>query len=143
MPADVTIMTDVEVATRDYGGYGQDVLLLHGGGRSMDDWRLVAPLLVAAGRSGHAPWRWQNAIVDVGAVVDQLGLVRPAIVGHSLGGMVAALWATSQDDCRWRSTSMGMAARGGQTGCDLSRAAPPVSTVEGRNGSIVMPLHPI
>jgi pimeloyl-ACP methyl ester carboxylesterase len=38
-------------------------------------------------------------MADVGAVVDRLGLVRPAIVGHSLGGMVAALWATAHEDC--------------------------------------------
>jgi pimeloyl-ACP methyl ester carboxylesterase len=68
VPADLVIATDVQLATRDYGGPGQDVLLLHGGGRSMDDWRLVAPLLVDAGlrvaamdlrghgRSGPALW---------------------------------------------------------------------------------------
>jgi pimeloyl-ACP methyl ester carboxylesterase len=111
VPADPVITTDVQLAARDYGGPARDVLLLHGGGRSMDDWRLVAPLLVDAGmrvaamdlrghgRSGPALWRWQDAIADARAVVDHLGLVRPAIVGHSLGGMVAALWATSHEDC--------------------------------------------
>ncbi len=43
VPADPVITTDVQLAARDYGGPGRDVLLLHGGGRSMDDWRLVAP----------------------------------------------------------------------------------------------------
>lgn len=36
---------------------------------------------------------------DVRAVVEGLGLVRPTIVGHSLGGMVAAVRATADPDC--------------------------------------------
>jgi pimeloyl-ACP methyl ester carboxylesterase len=110
-PRDLTITAEAPTAARDYGGQGADVLLLHGAGRSMEDWRLVAPLLLEAGlrvtamdfrahgRSGKAPWLWPAVIDDVNAVVDQLGLVRPVIVGHSLGGMVAALWASTHPDC--------------------------------------------
>jgi pimeloyl-ACP methyl ester carboxylesterase len=33
------------------------------------------------------------------AVVDALGLIRPAVAGHSLGGIIAALWAAAHPDC--------------------------------------------
>jgi pimeloyl-ACP methyl ester carboxylesterase len=110
-PRDLVVAAEAPIAVHDHGGDGADVLLLHGGGRSMDDWRRVIPLLLDAGlrvtamdlrghgRSGRAPWRWPAVLEDVQAVIDHLRLVRPAIVGHSLGGMVAALWASTHADC--------------------------------------------
>jgi pimeloyl-ACP methyl ester carboxylesterase len=101
----------VDIAVRDHGGSGRPVVLLHGGGRSMDDWRLVVPLLAEAGvrvvaadlrghgRSGAALWSWQDALDDLAAVIAHRELTAPAIVGHSLGGMVAALWATRHPEC--------------------------------------------
>jgi pimeloyl-ACP methyl ester carboxylesterase len=101
----------VDIAVRDHGGEGDAVVLLHGGGRSMDDWRLVTPLLAEAGvravtvdlrghgRSGPALWSWQDALGDLAAVIDHLRLDQPAVVGHSLGGIVAALWATRHPRC--------------------------------------------
>ncbi|MBC6456974.1 alpha/beta fold hydrolase [Actinomadura sp. HBU206391] len=101
----------IDLAVRDYGGDGADVLLLHGGGRSSEDWRLVAPLLTEAGlrvvavdlrgygRSGPGLWSWPAAVDDVAAVVSQLELDRPALVGHSLGGLLAAVWATHHEEC--------------------------------------------
>lgn len=61
------------------------------------------------------------------AVVDTLGLDRPAVVGHSLGGMVAALWAAGHSSCRLavnldghgnptRADQYGLAAAGAGTG---------------------------
>jgi pimeloyl-ACP methyl ester carboxylesterase len=44
------------------------------------------------GRSGDGPWSWDAALGDLAAVVVQMELDRPAIVGHSLGGMLAMLW---------------------------------------------------
>jgi pimeloyl-ACP methyl ester carboxylesterase len=90
---------------------GQPVLLLHGGGRSVADWVDVAGRLAALGHRpialdlrGHGatpvtPWSWRTALEDVGAVVDQLALDRPVVVGHSLGGMVAASWAAEHPEC--------------------------------------------
>ncbi|TYB69862.1 alpha/beta hydrolase [Nonomuraea sp. PA05] len=101
----------VPIAAHDHGGSGQDVLLLHGGGRTRHDWDVFARLLVTAGfrpvsmdlrghgESGAAPWSWQAALGDVTAVAGAYGLHRPVIVGHSLGGMVAALWASEHPDC--------------------------------------------
>jgi pimeloyl-ACP methyl ester carboxylesterase len=36
---------------------------------------------------------------DVESIIDALGLENPAIAGHSLGGMVAAVYATRHPDC--------------------------------------------
>jgi pimeloyl-ACP methyl ester carboxylesterase len=109
---DLTVATaGARIAVRDHGGDGADVLLLHGGGRTLDDWRPLVPLLrdaglrVAAmdlrghGRSTPAPWSWPAAVADVATVAGRLGMARPALVGHSLGGIVAALWAAGHPEC--------------------------------------------
>src|SRR6266545_3718098 len=91
------------LAVSDHGGDGRPVVLLPGGGRTRRDWDAFAGLLRDAGyhpvavdlrgqgRSGVAPWSWPGALSDVATVVDTLGLDRPAVVGHSLGGEVDAL----------------------------------------------------
>ncbi|MGR6912752.1 alpha/beta fold hydrolase [[Actinomadura] parvosata] len=102
----------VPIVAEDHGGSGQDVLLLHGGGRTRADWKPLAGLLAGAGfrpvsmdlrghgESGAAPWSWPAALEDVAAVAGAYALHRPVIVGHSLGGMVAALWAAGHPECR-------------------------------------------
>ena len=102
---------DVGLHVLDSGGHGQAVVLLHGGGRDVHDWDAVIPLLTVLGyrtvavdlrghgRTPRAPWTWDLALGDVAAVVDALDLDRPAVVGHSLGGMVAALWASGHSEC--------------------------------------------
>ena len=101
----------IDIAVRDHGGNGRAVVLLHGGGRTMDDWREVAPRLSDAGlrvvtadlrghgRSGPGLWSWDGAIDDLTAVIARTRLENPAIVGHSLGGMVAAVWAARHPEC--------------------------------------------
>jgi pimeloyl-ACP methyl ester carboxylesterase len=44
------------------------------------------------GRSGDGVWTWDAALGDLASVCVQLELDRPAVAGHSLGGMLAALW---------------------------------------------------
>ena len=95
----------------DAEGRGQPIVLLHGGGRSVADWTDVAARLSALGYRpvaidlrGHgatpvAAWSWDAALADVASVVAALELARPAVVGHSLGGMVAALWAARHPEC--------------------------------------------
>ncbi|MFI7447599.1 alpha/beta fold hydrolase [Nonomuraea sp. NPDC049714] len=102
---------DTPIAAEDHGGHGQDVLLLHGGGRSREDWAVFAELLLARGfrpvsmdlrghgKSGAAPWSWEGALADVTAVVEAVELRQPVVIGHSLGGMVAALWAGEHPEC--------------------------------------------
>ena len=101
---------DVEIAVRDYAGEGPDVLLIHGGGRNVHDWdevvrhldgmRVAAMDLRGHGESSEVDeWDWDAAVDDVRAVVADLGMRRPVVVGHSLGGMVAAEFAARTDDC--------------------------------------------
>ncbi|WP_405841219.1 alpha/beta hydrolase [Streptomyces platensis] len=93
----------VELAVRDHGGDGAPVLLLHGAGRTLADWARVAPLLAERhrvwamdlrghGRSGDGavPWTFEVAAADVTAVLAACGVPDAVVVGHSLGGMIAA-----------------------------------------------------
>jgi pimeloyl-ACP methyl ester carboxylesterase len=94
----------ITLAVRDFGGSGDPVLLLHGLGRTVVDWSVLGPLLkpyarpVALdlrghGKSGDGPWTWDLALGDLEALAGQLNLGTPAVVGHSLGGMLAVMWA--------------------------------------------------
>ncbi|MFE1773396.1 alpha/beta fold hydrolase [Streptomyces sp. NPDC059008] len=102
---DLTCMAGdgVELAVRDHGGAGPAVLLLHGAGRTLADWERVAPLLAVRhrvlamdlrghGRSGEGavPWTFEVAVGDVAAVLAACGVPEAVVVGHSMGGMVAA-----------------------------------------------------
>lgn len=101
----------VPLAVRDFGGTGKAVVLLHGLGRTLVDWSVMAPLLrpqfrtVAFdlrghGQSGDGPWSWEGAVADIEAVATQLSLGTPDVVGHSLGGMLAVMWAKAHPGAR-------------------------------------------
>ena len=100
-----------EIATRDWGGKGEPIILLPGGGRNLADWEVVVPWLVDRHRvvgvdlPGHGAssepesWSWDLAIHFVEAASERLELVNPFVVGHSLGGMVAARYGLKHPDC--------------------------------------------
>ncbi|MGW4397227.1 alpha/beta fold hydrolase [Amycolatopsis nivea] len=83
---------------------GKAVAALHGGGgRSMHDWDHLVPLLpefrIVTYTFRPGPWNWRQALTDLAGVIRHFGLDRPAVVGHSLGGMLAALWAAEHPEC--------------------------------------------
>ncbi|TMR89853.1 alpha/beta hydrolase [Nonomuraea basaltis] len=100
----------IPLAARDHGGDGPAVLLLHGLGGTLEAWDTLAPLLARKhrvvavdlrghGLSGDGPWEWDAVLGDLEAVVKHFRLDRPAIVGHSLGGMLALMWARNHPGC--------------------------------------------
>jgi pimeloyl-ACP methyl ester carboxylesterase len=91
------------IAARDYGGTGSSLLLLHGAGENLASMtplahafavrhRVVSIDLRGHGLSAEGDWAFDGVLDDLEMVIDTLGLGNPAVVGHSLGGMVAAAW---------------------------------------------------
>ncbi|WP_228637176.1 alpha/beta fold hydrolase [Microtetraspora sp. AC03309] len=85
-------------------GSGEPVVLLHGLGSRRQAWDPVVPLLVAErevitvdlpgfGESPESPAcvprDLPTVVSELGAVFTALGLERPHVVGHSLGGLIA------------------------------------------------------
>jgi pimeloyl-ACP methyl ester carboxylesterase len=98
------------IAVRDFGGTGPAVLLLHGVGGNLADlttlgrhlaatYRVVSVDLPGHGHSDGSGWAWDRTLTDLAAVAADLGLGEPAVVGSSLGGIVATLWADRHPGC--------------------------------------------
>lgn len=93
------------IAAYELGGTGSQVLLLHGGGGTADHWqefgahldgfRLLAIDLPGHGASSDSSWQWDEVLDEL----ETLGLDNPAVVGHSLGGMLAVRWGLRHPDC--------------------------------------------
>lgn len=87
-------------------GKGRDLLFLHGaGGHMVDDpllaalaskYRVVAPLLPGYGQSGGEDGLRDMLDVTLHTldVLEKLELEKPIVVGHSMGGMIAAEMAS-------------------------------------------------
>jgi pimeloyl-ACP methyl ester carboxylesterase len=112
MPHEELVMptAGVPIAVRDYGGAGPAALVLHGAGGNLvtvdafarelaSRLRVVAVDLRGHGHSGDGPWEWPVVLRDLEAVRDEIGLRDPAVVGWSLGGMIAAMWAERHPEC--------------------------------------------
>jgi pimeloyl-ACP methyl ester carboxylesterase len=105
-----TLSADVNGVTISYlrtGGDKPSAVLLHGLMGSGATWTPVARLLEADldvilpdarghGRSSapDSGYRYPDLASDVIGLVQELGLAQPVLIGHSMGGMTAALAAT-------------------------------------------------
>ncbi|NLU67561.1 alpha/beta hydrolase [Streptomyces sp. HNM0574] len=100
------------IAVVDGHGDGPDVVLCHGGNRTLLDWepllphlsgfRTVAYDLRGHGRSaspGDGDYSWDAHLADLDAVIAATGLDSPFVVGHSLGGMLAVCHAARTPSC--------------------------------------------
>lgn len=93
-------------------GQGPDVIFIPGFASSREVWRAQAERLAATHRvhlvqlSGFAAQPWshgdgpllQPAIDGLAAYVRQSGLERPAVIGHSMGGLIALMLAQQHPD---------------------------------------------
>ena len=99
----------IELAFEDVGS-GPPLLLLHGLYGSSSNWRRIAKGLSAKRRvisvdlrnHGASPWAatmtYDEMAADVAALIARLGLDRPAILGHSMGGKVAMTLALTDPE---------------------------------------------
>ncbi|MFI6155968.1 alpha/beta fold hydrolase [Kitasatospora sp. NPDC051170] len=101
----------VHLSCRDRSGPGVPIVLLHGLAGHAGEWDALAAhlgghhRLVAVDQRGHGASERRPGdvsrgayVADVVAVVEQLGLHRPVLVGQSLGGHTAMLTAAAHPD---------------------------------------------
>ncbi|MGW3099557.1 alpha/beta fold hydrolase [Streptomyces sp. NPDC001102] len=105
----IVVRDGVRIACRDWGGAEPPVVLLHGLAGHAGEWDTIARRLslrhrvVAVDQRGHGasqrrPHDRSRAayVADVVAVLDQLHLRRPVLIGQSLGGHTAMLTAAAR-----------------------------------------------
>ncbi len=112
------------VHVRDYGGEGPALLLWHGSGCDATVWEGMVPHLrsfhvLAQDLPGHGASSLPrlsvaDAIKDAAAVIDELKVGVPIVVGHSLGGWIALHFAAASSRCR------GLVCLDGPTALDYS-----------------------
>lgn len=111
MSADHIVRRDGRsVHVRDYGGDGPVLLLWHGSGCDATVWegmvphlrsfRVLVQDLPGHGASSLPRLTITDAIADADALLDELGLADPILLGHSLGGWTALHYAAVRDRCR-------------------------------------------
>lgn len=108
-----TVLRGMRFHFSEWGESGAPtVLLLHGGNQSCHSWDLVSLSLAdrfhvfALDQRGHGDTEWARDLdysmaamaADALAFVEQQGLVRPLVLGHSMGGFVTMTAAVTAPD---------------------------------------------
>lgn len=107
----LTVSGGLTLGYREWGrADGPVAILLHGLEGAADDWSLVGPGLgkrfrvIALDARGHGQSDWASSYEltdfcdDVLKMMDALGVLAAAVVGHSLGGAVAYLLAATHPE---------------------------------------------
>jgi non-heme chloroperoxidase len=102
---------DVTLHLRHYRGGGPQVLLIHGIGSSSRDFDpvidglagIVSPITVDLRGHGESSrpetgYHYEDYARDLAQLVDALGMDRPILLGHSLGGILTLWWAMHHPD---------------------------------------------
>jgi pimeloyl-ACP methyl ester carboxylesterase len=102
----------VRLKVRDSGGEGKPVVLIHGLGLGHRSWDRVAPRLNAEGlrvvsydQRGHGSsdvagdYSYSAFAKDLALVLEEHGLEKPTLIGHSFGATIALGYAASHKDC--------------------------------------------
>lgn len=113
MRRDTTVRNgNLKIAVRDYGGVGRPIVLVHGGpGQNLATWDEFAPALtpdlrtVALDMRGNGAsddaddYSWPALASDIHAVIRELELAQPLLLGHSWGGQLVTYYASQYQDC--------------------------------------------
>jgi len=99
------------LAVRLHAGNGPRVVLIHGIGSSGSGWDNIIPQLaehfspVTLDLRGHGSsdkpetgYLYDDYIGDLEVLFGALGIDRPLVIGHSLGGLIALWWAAKHPD---------------------------------------------
>ncbi len=103
---------DVRIRFRDSGGPGEPVVVIHGFTRDLADWLILGDSIsldhrvIAVDMRGHGqsskfaePTRYGRQMTgDVVRLLDELGIRRAHVVGHSMGALVASSVAARHPD---------------------------------------------
>jgi len=134
MDARITTGDDAALAVSDARGEGVPVVFVHGFSNDRFVWEDLARALperfrpIAYDLRGHGDSGWsldcryhlQDHARDLRVVFDALGLTRAAIVGHSMGGNVATLFASQNPE---RVRALALVDTGPALGTDAWRRA--------------------
>lgn len=99
------------ITLRQWPGSGPPLILIHGIGSTGSSWESAVPALsdvvvpIELDLRGHGDsgkpkhgYLYDDYIADLDGVLDALGIERPLLMGHSLGGIVALWWAARHPD---------------------------------------------
>jgi len=100
-----------DLAVRDYGGNGQDIVLMHGTGQNLEameplanhlnqDFRVLSFDFRGHGKSTLDSTSANDYWNDIARVIQNRGISNPVLAGHSSGGYAATAYAANGGRCK-------------------------------------------